>query len=155
MSKKTNAINECLDKLDGYQKSLHNIIEASLEENRELSDIDFGLSQELRSLRFWIESLYKFNGKSTSVLKKNASKENGKKGGRPPREITAAKNRIAELDLDIIPSLEKQMMNSDSNEAISEFENAINDAKNELEELQDKVFEYKRSKELKDSLTRI
>ena len=155
MSKRTNAINECLEKLDKYQMDLGNYIFKSGNDDRELSDIEFGLKQELRTLRFWIDSLYKYNGKSTSILKKSASKENGKKGGRPPKDVTEARRRALELENTIIPDLEKEMMNSDSNEQIRQNEQDISKAKTELDECKNKIDEYKRSKELNDSLSRL
>ena len=126
MSKKTDAIYDTLRKLDEYQNSLSNYVTTcSNEDERVLSDIEFGLKQELRTLRFWIDSLYKYNGKSTSILKKSASKENGKKGGRPPKDITLARRRISEIENELLPQLEKDMMMADSNEAIKENEEAI------------------------------
>ncbi len=43
--------------------------------------------------------LYKYNGTSKSRAKVAASRENGKKGGRPPKFVTELKKQKAELEL--------------------------------------------------------
>ena len=52
--------------------------------------------------------LYSYNGKSTSRAKVQASKENGKKGGRPPKEITNLKERKTELEESVLPDLRRE-----------------------------------------------
>ena len=49
-----------------------------------------------------------YNGKSTSKAKKNSSRENGKKGGRPPKEISQLRKRREEIQNEIIPDLENK-----------------------------------------------
>ena len=73
------------------------------EQSHHLGEIEFEMGQAIKSLRFWIGSLYMYNGKSTSKAKRTASQENGKKGGRPPKEITLARRRKAELEETEIP----------------------------------------------------
>ena len=96
MSKKTENIRLAIRNLENLQEQLA----AYNKENdvRILADIEFNMGQELKNLSFWIDSLYSFNGKSTSYLKKQASKENGKKGGRPPKEITLARRELEQIN---------------------------------------------------------
>ena len=54
-----------------------------------------------------------------------------------------------------MPQLEKDMMMADSNEAIKENEEAIEKLKIEKEECENKVFEYKRDKDLKSAMERL
>lgn len=111
MSRKTQAIRKSLEELNSLQDSL-----ASLSEdlrNRQLEDISFKMGMELKSLSFWIDSLYAQNGQSKSRSKVLASRENGKKGGRPPKEITQAKIRIAELEEIVIPELHSRLRLAD------------------------------------------
>lgn len=103
MSKKTENIYSAIDNLKELQEQLSQYNKSA--EVRELQDIEFKMGQELKNLSFWISSLYSYNGKSTSYAKKQASKENGKKGGRPPKEITIARRRLAELN-ELLPQLE-------------------------------------------------
>lgn len=111
MSKKTEQIYKAISALEGLQKELSiiNMLAKSKsaselseaekeEERRHLENIEFEMAQQVKSLRFWIGSLYSYNGKSTSRAKQKASKENGKKGGRPPKEITDMKKRRLELE---------------------------------------------------------
>ncbi len=51
------------------------------------------LEQELKNLSTWFDLIYKYNGKSKSNVKVAASRENGKKGGRPPKIITDLKKQ--------------------------------------------------------------
>lgn len=89
MSKKTQEIYQSINNLNNLQKELADYNKNL--QDRKLEDMGFKMEQELKKLKFWIDSLYSFNGKSTSLAKKNASKENGKKGGRPPKAISEAK----------------------------------------------------------------
>ncbi|MCR4821471.1 MAG: hypothetical protein K5873_01195 [Treponema sp.] len=104
MSKKTQQIYKALDALEDLQNQISIINQLAKsrgeegEEARHLENIEFQLGQNLKALRFWINSLYAYNGKSTSRAKQNASKENGKKGGRPPKEITRMRKRRLELN---------------------------------------------------------
>lgn len=103
MSRKTEAIHKSLDELNTLQEELVTLAEDL--RNRQLEDISFKMSMQLKSLSFWIDSLYAQNGQSRSRSKIEASRENGKKGGRPPKEITQAKLRITELEEVVIPDI--------------------------------------------------
>lgn len=106
MSRKTEAIHKTLDELNVLQEEL---VKLSGEiRSRKLEDVAFKMSMELKSLTFWIDSLYAQNGQSRSRSKTVASRENGKKGGRPPKEITQAKQRIDELENVILPELQSR-----------------------------------------------
>ena len=83
MSKKTETIYKTIENLQLLQKNLAEYNKAS--DVRELNDIEFNMGQELKKLKFLIESLYSYNGRSTSYAKRQASKANGKKGGRPKK----------------------------------------------------------------------
>ena len=133
MSKKTENIYTAIAKLAELQNQLKEYNKTA--DVRELSDIEFEMDQNLKNLKFWIDSLYSFNGKSKSLAKKAACKKNGKKGGRPPKQVTEARKKIAALE-DEIPELERKMEMSDSVEERSQLEDEIQNKKNELSDLQ-------------------
>lgn len=119
MSKKTESIYKAIENLEGIQEQIAVINqlakvqvagdeEAETQKKRHLEKIEFEMLQELKALRFWVGSLYTYNGKSKSRAKQSASKENGKKGGRPPKEITLARRRIAEIEEVLVPELESK-----------------------------------------------
>ena len=104
MSKKTEQIYKAISTLEDLQSQISiinqlakskngsEISESEREEqNHHLENIEFEMGQAVKSLRFWIGSLYSYNGKSTSRAKVAASKENGKKGGRPPKKSRTSK----------------------------------------------------------------
>ena len=90
MSKKTQEIRSIFQELGSLQKRIENLKSQApeLEEknSREIDEISFNLAQNLTKLEFWFNSLYAYNGKSKSVAKKLSSRQNGKKGGRPPKK---------------------------------------------------------------------
>ena len=138
MSKKTDNIYKSIEtisqlsqKLDEFNKGLA----AQGIQNRELEDICFGLNQEVKNLTFWFSSLYSYNGKSTSYAKKTASRENGKKGGRPPKEVTLRRRRIAELTETIIPDLQHKIKFTDDVEEEAQLKKELRRAKAELKKL--------------------
>ena len=124
MSKKTKAIYENLVNLDAISQKLESLDD----------DMAFEMKQNLKSLRFWIDSLYSYNGKSTSRAKKIASRENGKKGGRPPKAVTVARRKIAELEEVIIPDLQSKIRLSVSAEDEAFFKKQLEEAEKELSE---------------------
>jgi hypothetical protein len=84
MSKKTEQIYKAIASLEDLQNqiSIINQLEKSkagaelseaerIEKIHHLENIEFEMGQALKSLRFWIGSLYSYNGKSTSNAKKN------------------------------------------------------------------------------------
>ena len=124
-------ISQLSQKLDEYNKKL---TEQGMQ-NRELEDICFGLNQEVKNLTFWFSSLYSYNGKSTSYAKKTASRENGKKGGRPPKEVTLRKRRIAELTETIIPDLQHKIKFTDDIDEEAKLKKELRRVKAELKQL--------------------
>ena len=108
MSKKTTQIYTSIDNLFEIQQKLAEI-KSSLQMTEitndsekyfhEMDELIFHMEHNLKNLKFWVTSLYEQNGKSTSAAKKTASKENGKKGGRPPKKITHAKQMLAQIEI--------------------------------------------------------
>lgn len=133
MSKKTQEIYQSINNLNNLQKELADYNKNL--QDRKLEDMGFKMEQELKKLKFWIDSLYSFNGKSTSLAKKNASKENGKKGGRPPKPVSEAKKKIRELEAEI-PELEHTLELTDSLEEREIMEKDLQEKKNRLSDLQ-------------------
>ena len=132
MSRKTENIHQSLDKLKELEESLSDLNKAI--NSRELDDLNFELGQEIKNLSFWIDSLYLYNGKSTSNAKKTASRENGKKGGRPPKQITQMKRRRAEIDA-LIPQLEHKIKFAENLEEENNLKNQIEELKKESQEI--------------------
>ena len=133
MSKKTQNIYAAIENLNNLQKQLADY-NATIGD-RKLDDIEFGLSQELKNLKFWIDSLYSYNGKSKSLAKKAASKENGRKGGRPPKAVTEAKKRIFALEMEI-SDLEHSLKMSDFVDERQNLEEKIISKKQEISDLE-------------------
>lgn len=131
MSKKTQAIYNLIDDLSDLKQQLQKIAQSSPFQ-RELEDVGFKMEQDLKTLRFWFDSIYAYNGKSTSIAKKNSSRENGKKGGRPPKKIILLKRRKTELSDNIIPELEHKIKFSDDNDALENLKNELKAAQAEL-----------------------
>lgn len=104
MSRKTENIRKAIANLEDLKIKLSNYSFDS----KELQNIEFQMGQELKNLKFWIDSLYLYNGKSTSNAKKASSRENGKKGGRPPKAVTEMKKRKLELENVLIPEMESK-----------------------------------------------
>ncbi len=141
MSKKTDAIYKAIANLEELNERLAMTIKDP--DCKELEDINYAQSQQLKELKFWIESLYSYNGKSTSNAKRKASKENGKKGGRPPKIITQMKTRAKELEI-VIQELEHHLRLSDENEMIQQYQNELTSARNELTEVMETLKNYKK-----------
>lgn len=118
MSKKTKNIYKEIENLQKMQVKLSSIGEELGQKDtddegsealaREVENIQYEMDQSLKNLKFWIDSLYAYNGKSTSNAKQASSRENGKKGGRPKKDISLMKARIAELE-DLIPETEHKL----------------------------------------------
>lgn len=147
MSKKTDNIYKAIENLNSLQFSLESIstsIDCADEFKQKIDDIQFQMKQNLRELKFWMDSLYSYNGRSTSRAKQNSSRENGKKGGRPPKEITEGRRRLAEIS-ELIPELERKIKLEDD---FSEEENI----KGEIEALNNEriIIEEKLSKWVKN-----
>jgi len=118
MSKKTKNIYKEIENLQKMQVKLSSIGEELGQKDtddegsealaREVENIQYEMDQSLKNLKFWIDSLYAYNGKSTSNAKQASSRENGKKGGRPKKDISLMKARIAELE-NLIPETEHKL----------------------------------------------
>lgn len=141
MSRKTDNINQSIEKIQKYSEALNQLKEGNVfqeEVSKELYDISFGINQEIEKIKFLFNSLYIYNGKSTSNAKKAASRENGKKGGRPLKEVTLKKRRISELENEIIPKLQHDLKFTDDIDEEKELKNQLEKAELEIEELRSK-----------------
>ena len=152
MSKKTEQIYKSLSVLDDLQNQISVINRlseakggAGEEELHHLADIEFEMAQQLKSLRFWIGSLYSYNGKSTSRAKRSASQENGKKGGRPPKEITAMRRRTVELE-QLIDELHRQKIITTDYEKEEKLSQEISGYEAELSEIKEKLEKWNESR---------
>lgn len=96
MSRKTEEIKKSILRLDEIQRTIA-ACDSQAPENLNL--IADRMKSELENLKLWIGMLYKYNGTSKSRAKVAASRENGKKGGRPPKFVTELKKQKAELEL--------------------------------------------------------
>lgn len=139
MSKKTQEIRSIFQELGSLQKRIENLKSQApeLEEknSREIDEISFNLAQNLTKLEFWFNSLYAYNGKSKSVAKKLSSRQNGKKGGRPPKKITLLRQRKTELEEKILPSLEHELKFTDSSLRLEQLTEEIKNAGLELQKI--------------------
>ena len=139
MSKKTQEIRSIFLELGSIQKRIENLKSQApeLEEknSREIDEISFNLAQNLTKLEFWFNSLYAYNGKSKSVAKKLSSRQNGKKGGRPPKKITLLRQRKTELEEKILPSLEHELKFTDSSLRLEQLPEEIKNASLELQKI--------------------
>ena len=139
MSKKTQEIRSIFQEFGSLQKRIENLKSQApeLEEknSREIDEISFNLAQNLTKLEFWFNSLYAYNGKSKSVAKKLSSRQNGKKGGRPPKKITLLRQRKTELEEKILPSLEHELKFTDSSLRLEQLPEEIKNAGLELQKI--------------------
>lgn len=139
MSKKTQEIRSIFQELGSLQKRIENLKSQApeLEEknSREIDEISFNFAQNLTKLEFWFNSLYAYNGKSKSIAKKLSSRQNGKKGGRPPKKITLLRHRKIELEEKILPSLEHELKFTDSSLRLEQLPEEIKNAGQELQKI--------------------
>ena len=133
MSRKTDNIYKALENLNQLKQRL-TIYNESIQE-REIDNIAFELGQQVNELKFWISSLYSYNGKSTSNAKKAASRENGKKGGRPPKQVTLMRRRRIEIENEILPELDRKMQFAETSAEEKEISAQIEAVKKELSEI--------------------
>lgn len=166
MSRKTESIYSSIGRLEDLRQEISVVArlaeadDESVDESgrreriRHLEDIEFKMGQELKSLKFLISSLYLYNGKSTSRAKKEASKENGKKGGRPPKEITDARRRAGALEEDEIPRLLHKKSLAIALEDEAALDMKIEAAQGELSALRAKIAEWEEGRALKDGENR-
>ena len=159
MSRKTEQIYKEIQNLEDLQNqiSIINKLEKAksggeiseterAEKIRHLENIEFDMAQSLKSLRFWFGSLYSYNGKSVSRAKVTASKENGKKGGRPPKEITNLKRRKGELEESVLPDLRREKSVTTDFEKEEKLGGQILEYENELSEINDKLENWNHDK---------
>lgn len=144
MSKKTEQIYKAIDSLEDLRNQISIINQLAKaqdkndEESRHLANIEFEMGQHLKSLRFWIGSLYSYNGKSTSNAKRSASQENGKKGGRPPKAITEMRRRKVELEV-ILEELRKEKIVTTDFERENEISVQIANYETETKQIEEKL----------------
>lgn len=144
MSLKTEEIKKSLAELKILQEKLEKFAENN--PSKEIDDIQFGIRTNLRNLETWIEMLYKYNGKSKSNRKVKASRENGKKGGRPPKNVSEWKKRIFELENTILPEIQDKISSSFSESETTNIAAEKTSYEIELVELKNKLEEYQKSK---------
>lgn len=132
MSRKTEEIKKSILRLEEIQQTLA-ASDGQAPENLNL--IADRMKSELENLKLWIEMLYKYNGTSRSRAKVAASRENGKKGGRPPKFITELKKQKAELEL-LLENLHSQEIISsiEDSQKIDEERRAAEGKLSEVEE---------------------
>lgn len=139
MSRKTLEIRKSLESIKALQgQLLKNCGELPEDIARKNQILLEEMQLEIRNVSIWFDMLYKYNGKSRTNSKVTASRENGKKGGRPPKYITDLKNRKTELEALIQQVHAKKLATFDGEEeyALSKEEALY---KSELEEIQDKI----------------
>ena len=160
MSKKTEQIYKAISALEDLQSQISIINQLAktknsseisesewAEESRHLETIEFEMAQNLKSLRFWIGSLYSYNGKSTSNAKARASKENGKKGGRPPKEITDMKKRRLELE-SLLEEARREKITTTDFEKEEELNREIAEYEKERSEIEERLEKWNETKRL-------
>ena len=97
---KTEEIKKSIGRLEDIQKKFYELADSDVTvESSACFPLCEQMKSELQNLKLWIEMLYKYNGTSKSWAKVAASRENGKKGGRPPKFVTELKKQKAELEL--------------------------------------------------------
>lgn len=117
------------EKLDAYFEELEMNLNGkqrttvSKDKIEVMKNISEEMKSKTRMLNDYNKALYSRRGGKgkSSLARKTASKENGKKGGRPPKEISEAKKRLEEL-------FEKSEF---ENPEYRELERKINNWKNE------------------------
>ena len=132
MSRKTEEIKKSIIRLEEIQKTISSY---DNENPENLSLVAEKMKSELENLKLWIEMLYKYNGTSKSRAKVAASRENGKKGGRPPKFVTELKKQKAELEL-LLENLHSQEIVSsiEDGQRIDEERRAAEGKLSEVEE---------------------
>jgi len=157
MSKKTEQIYKNISALEDLQNQIsiiNQLAKARGEEGEDyhhLQNIEFQMAQNLKSLRFWIASLYSYNGKSTSRAKQTASKENGKKGGRPPKEITRMRRRLIEIEPLLEEAKSEKLITTDF-EREGALEKEISSYEKEILEIKEKLENWEESRQKESDL---
>ncbi|EID85767.1 hypothetical protein MSI_05860 [Treponema sp. JC4] len=94
MSRKTDEIKKSIGRLEEIQQKFCENVSPEGEGTLLCEQ----MKSEIQNLKLWISMLYKYNGTSKSNAKVAASRENGKKGGRPPKFVTDLKKQKNELE---------------------------------------------------------
>ena len=84
-----------------YQESERLLSQKKNSAIKELNEKLYELRNEAQLLNFYNRHLYAHRGRA-SLIKTISSKENGKKGGRPPKHISEAKKQLEELRMKFI-----------------------------------------------------
>ena len=132
MSRKTEQIKMSISRLEEIQAELYQNAEG--EKQILLCE---QMKSEIENLRLWISMLYKYNGTSKSNAKIAASRENGKKGGRPPKFVSELKKQKIELEA-LLSDLHQKQITADFDEEEKINAQAQN-AKAELESIEEKL----------------
>ena len=110
MSRKTEQIKKSIERLEEIQSAFESLF--GDEKNLSLCQ---QMKSEIENLKLWIGMLYKYNGTSRSNAKVAASRENGKKGGRPPKFVSELKKQKMELEA-LLSDLHKKSAVADFDE---------------------------------------
>ena len=140
MSRKTDEIKKSIGRLEEIQQKLCENVSPE-GEGRLLCE---QMKSEIQNLKLWISMLYKYNGTSKSNAKVAASRENGKKGGRPPKFVTDLKKQKNELEA-LLSDLHSQQISA----SIEEEEKLTLQAERanlELDSVNQKLSELKNEK---------
>ena len=132
MSRKTEQIKKSIGRLEEIQSAFESL---AGEEN--LISLCQELKSEIENLKLWIGMLYKYNGTSRSNAKVAASRENGKKGGRPPKFVSELKKQKIELEA-LLSDLHTKQAVADFDEE-EKLNLQARKAKRELEEIEEKL----------------
>jgi len=139
MSRKTSEIKKSIENMILLQKQLaENSKNQQDEIARKNQALLNELELELKNLNTWFDMIYKYNGKSKSNVKVAASRENGKKGGRPPKVITDLKKQIKELtkDLELVHAQKLATFDSSEEAILSQKED---DIKTEIQDIENNI----------------
>jgi hypothetical protein len=137
MSRKTEEIKKSIARLEEIQRKLS---EAPAAEG-EGALLCEQMKSELQNLKLWISMLYKYNGTSKSNAKIAASRENGKKGGRPPKFVTDLKKQKNELET-LLTDLHNQQISAAVEEE-DDLNSQTEKARQELDRINKKLSEIK------------
>lgn len=144
MSLKTEEIKKAIANIEKLQAQLE-ALNKSLQ-SKELDDISFGVKTNIHNLKTWIEMLYKYNGRSKSNRKVSASRENGKKGGRPPKAVSDMRKRVKLIQDELLPHLQDKMSRTLNEEEITKLAAEKTSYEIELQELNAKLEDYEKEK---------
>lgn len=132
MSRKTEQIKMSISRLEEIQAELYQ----NAEGEKQISLCE-QMKSEIENLRLWISMLYKYNGTSKSNAKIAASRENGKKGGRPPKFVSELKKQKIELEA-LLSDLHQKQITADFDEE-EKINAQTQSAKAELESIEEKL----------------